>query len=156
MELITISFKLNSRPVAVVASPLQNLRDVLREQLDVLAVKAGCGQGGCGSCTVLLNGEPVVSCLTPIVNAQGQELTTLEGIGTFNKLHPLQQAFYDNFAAQCGYCTSGMITVAKALLDHNPHPTREQIVDALSGNVCRCTGYVPIIEAIEQVAGTGD
>ena len=86
------------------------------------------------------------------MNVQGQEITTLEGIGTFNKLHPLQQAFNDNFAAQCGYCTAGMITVAKALLDHNPHPTREQIVDALSGNVCRCTGYVPIIEAIQQVA----
>ncbi len=154
MELVTILFKLNNRPAAVVASPLANLRDVLREQLGMLAVKAGCGQGGCGSCTVLLNGEPVVSCLTPIVNVQGQEITTLEGIGTFNKLHPLQQAFYDNFAAQCGYCTAGMITVAKALLDHNPHPTREQIVDALSGNVCRCTGYVPIIEAIEEVAGS--
>ena len=152
MELITITFKLNNRPVAVVASPLANLRDVLREQLDVLAVKAGCGQGGCGSCTVLLNGEPVVSCLTPIVNVQGQEITTLEGIGTFNKLHPLQQAFYDNFAAQCGYCSSGMITVAKALLDHNPHPSRDEIVDALAGNVCRCTGYVPIIAAIEEVA----
>lgn len=152
MELVTISFKLNNRPAAVVASPLQNLRDVLREQLQVLAVKAGCGQGGCGSCTVLLNGEPVVSCLTPIVNVQGQEITTLEGIGTPKNLHPLQQAFYDNFAAQCGYCSSGMITVAKALLDRNPHPTREQIIDALAGNVCRCTGYVPIITAIEQVA----
>jgi carbon-monoxide dehydrogenase small subunit len=152
MELVTISFKLNGRPVAVVASPLENLRDVLREKLQVLTVKAGCGQGGCGSCTVLMNGEPVVSCLTPIVNAQGQEITTLEGIGTFNNLHPLQQAFYDNFAAQCGYCSSGMITVAKALLDHNPHPSREQIIDALAGNVCRCTGYVPIIQAIEQVA----
>jgi len=152
MDLVTISFNLNNRPVAVVAQPLQNLRDVLRDHLDVLAVKAGCGQGGCGSCTVLLNGEPVVSCLVPIVNVQGQEITTLEGIGTPMKMHPLQQAFYDNFAAQCGYCSSGMITVAKALLDHNPHPTREQIVDALSGNVCRCTGYVPIIEAIETVA----
>lgn len=152
MDLVTITFKLNNRPVAVVASPLQNLRDVLREQLQMMAVKAGCGQGGCGSCTVLLNGEPVVSCLTPVVNVQGQEIMTLEGIGTPNKLHPLQQAFYENFAAQCGYCSGGMITVAKALLDHNPHPTREQIVDALSGNVCRCTGYVPIIEAIETVA----
>jgi len=152
MDLVTITFKLNNRPVAVVAQPLQNLRDVLRENLDVLAVKAGCGQGGCGSCTVLVNGEPVVSCLLPIVNVQGQEITTLEGIGTPMKMHPLQQAFYDNFAAQCGYCSSGMITVAKALLDHNPHPTREQIVDALSGNVCRCTGYVPIVEAIESVA----
>ncbi|MCC7165705.1 MAG: (2Fe-2S)-binding protein [Anaerolineae bacterium] len=152
MNLVTITFKLNSRPVAVVSSPLQNLRDVLREQLQMLAVKAGCGQGGCGSCTVLLNGEPVVSCLTPIVNVQGQEITTLEGIGTPKHLHPLQQAFYDNFAAQCGYCSAGMITVAKALLDHNPHPTREEIIDALSGNVCRCTGYVPIINAIEEVA----
>lgn len=152
MDLVTISFKLNSRPVAVVSSPLQNLRDVLREQLQMLAVKAGCGQGGCGSCTVLLNGEPVVSCLTPIVNVQGQEITTLEGIGTPKHLHPLQQAFYENFAAQCGYCSAGMITVAKALLDHNPHPTREEIIDALSGNVCRCTGYVPIINAIEEVA----
>lgn len=152
MDLVTITFKLNNRPVAVVASPLRNLRDVLREQLQMMAVKAGCGQGGCGSCTVLLNGEPVVSCLTPVVNVQGQEITTLEGIGTPNKLHPLQQAFHDNFAAQCGYCSSGMITVAKALLDRNPHPTREQIVDALSGNVCRCTGYIPIIQAIEQVA----
>lgn len=152
MDLVTISFKLNSRPVAVVASPLANLRDVLREQLQVLAVKAGCGQGGCGSCTVLLNGEPVVACLTPIASVQGQEITTLEGIGTPKNLHPLQQAFYDNFAAQCGYCSSGMITVAKALLDHNPHPTHEQIIEALSGNVCRCTGYVPIVNAIESVA----
>ncbi|HZQ05924.1 MAG TPA: (2Fe-2S)-binding protein [Anaerolineae bacterium] len=152
MDDITISFKLNNRPVAVITSPLENLRDVLREQLQVMAVKAGCGQGGCGSCTVLLNGEPIVSCLMPIANVQGQEITTLEGIGTPMKLHPLQQAFYDNFAAQCGYCSSGMITVAKALLHHNPHPTRAQIVDALAGNVCRCTGYLPIIQAIEEVA----
>lgn len=155
MEPVTITFKLNNRPVAFVAPPLANLRDVLREQLQMLAVKAGCGQGGCGSCTVLLNGEPIVSCLTPVVNAQGQEITTLEGIGTPKHLHPLQQAFYDNFAAQCGYCSAGMLTVAKALLDHNPHPTREEIIDALSGNVCRCTGYVPIINAIEQIANSG-
>lgn len=152
MELVTISFKLNGRPVAVVAEPMENLRDVLREKLQVLSVKAGCGQGGCGSCTVLINGEPVVGCLTPVVNVQGQEITTLDGIGGINKLHPLQQAFYDNFASQCGYCSSGMITVAKALLDHNPHPSHDEIVDALAGNVCRCTGYVPIIEAIEEVA----
>ena len=152
MEMTTVSFKLNNRPLAVVASPLDNLRDVLRDKLQMYAVKAGCGQGGCGSCTVLLNGEPIVSCLTPVANVQGQDITTLEGIGTPMHMHPLQQTFYDNFAAQCGYCTSGMITVAKALLDHNPHPTREQIVEALSGNVCRCTGYLPIIEAIEQVA----
>lgn len=152
METLTVSFKLNSMPVAVIAKPLESLRDVLRERLQVHSVKAGCGQGGCGSCTVLLNGEPIASCCTPANVVEGQEVTTLEGIGTPLKLHPLQQAFYDNFAAQCGYCTPGMILVAKALLDHNPHPTREEIVGALSGNLCRCTGYIPIIAAIEQVA----
>ncbi len=152
MNLVTITFTLNSRPVAVVSNPLANLRDVLREKLQVLSVKAGCGQGGCGACTVLLNGEPIVACLMPIASVQGQAITTLEGIGTPLRLHPLQQSFYDHFAAQCGYCSPGMITVAKALLDHNPHPSRKEITDALAGNVCRCTGYVPIIQAIEQVA----
>ena len=154
--MVTVSFKLNGRPVAAVAGPVESLRDLLREKLQVHAVKAGCGQGGGGSCTVLLNGEPIVSCLTPAVVADGQEVTTLEGIGTPAKLHPLQEAFYDNFAAQCGYCTSGMITVAKALLDRNPHPAREEIVEALSGNVCRCTGYVPIIAAIQAAAAKMD
>ena len=150
--MMTVSFKLNGKPVAAIAGPVESLRDVLREKLQVHSVKAGCGQGGCGSCTVLLNGEPVVSCLTPAVVVDGQAITTLDGIGTPAKLHTLQEAFYDNFAAQCGYCTSGMITVAKALLDHNPHPTREDIVEALAGNVCRCTGYVPIITAIQDAA----
>jgi carbon-monoxide dehydrogenase small subunit len=152
----TVSFRLNSRPVAAIAGPVESLRDVLREKLQVHAVKAGCGQGGCGSCTVLINGQPVVSCLTPAVVAEGQDITTLNGIGTPAKLHPLQAAFYDNFAAQCGYCTSGMITVAKALLDHNPHPSREEIVEALAGNVCRCTGYVSIIAAIQEAAARID
>ncbi len=152
METLTVSFKLNGRPVAAIVKPLESLRDVLRERLQVHSVKAGCGQGGCGSCTVLLNGDPVASCCTPASVVEGQEITTLEGIGTPLKLHPLQQAFYDNFAAQCGYCTPGMILVAKALLDHNPHPRREEIVEALSGNLCRCTGYVPIIAAIDEVA----
>jgi len=150
--MVTVSFNLNGRPVAAIARPVESLRDLLREKLQVHAVKAGCGQGGCGSCTVLLNGEPIVSCLTPAVVADGQEVTTLEGIGTPAKLHPLQEAFHDNFAAQCGYCTSGMITVAKALLGHNPRPSREEIVEALAGNVCRCTGYVPIIAAIQEAA----
>lgn len=154
--MVTLSFMLNGRPVAAVAEPAESLRDLLREKLHVTTVKAGCGQGGCGSCTVLLNGQPVVSCLTLAVVADGQQVTTLEGIGTAAKLHPLQTAFYDQFAAQCGYCTSGMITVAKALLDHNPHPTRAEIVTALSGNVCRCTGYVPIIAAIEAAAQPGE
>ena len=150
--MLTVSFTLNGRPVAALAGPVESLRDLLREKLHVTTVKAGCGQGGCGSCTVLLNGEPVVACLTPAVVADGQAVTTLAGIGAPGKLHPLQAAFHEQFAAQCGYCTSGMITVAKALLDRNPHPTRADIVAALSGNVCRCTGYVPIIAAIEAAA----
>lgn len=152
MEIVTISFKLNGRPVAVIVNPLENLRDVLRDKLHMTAVKAGCGQGGCGSCTVLLNGEPVTSCLTPAATVGGQEITTLEGIGTPAKLHPLQKSFYEHYATQCGYCTPGMIVVSKALLDHNPHPTRDEIAEALAGNVCRCTGYLPIIEAIEEAA----
>lgn len=152
MNTETLSFTLNGRPTAVLVGPTESLRDVLREKLQKTSVKAGCGQGGCGSCTVLLNGEPIVSCLTLAATVEGQDIITLEGIGTPIKLHPLQEAFYDNFAAQCGYCSSGMVTVAKALLDHNPHPTHQEIVEALAGNVCRCTGYLPIIAAIEQVA----
>jgi carbon-monoxide dehydrogenase small subunit len=148
----TVSFKLNGKPVAAVAGPVESLRDVLREKLQVRSVKAGCGQGGCGSCTVLMNGDPIVSCLMSAPVAEGQEITTLDGIGTPTALHPLQQAFYDNFAAQCGYCTSGMITVAKALLDRTPHPTREEIVEALAGNLCRCTGYISIVRAIQDAA----
>lgn len=152
MELQTLTFKLNGRTVAAVVEPLESLRDVLREKLQVTSVKAGCGQGGCGSCTVLLNGEPIVSCCTPAVVVQDQEITTVEGVGRPQHLHPLQQAFYDEFATQCGFCTPGMLLVSKALLDHDPHPTREAIVEALEGNVCRCTGYLPIIKAVQQAA----
>ncbi len=152
MDMTTISFKLNGRPVAAVVKPLESLRDVLRDKLQTTSVKAGCSQGGCGSCTVLLNGEPIVSCSTLAVVADGQEVTTIEGVGTPFHLHPLQQAFYDQFATQCGFCTPGMLLVAKALLDHNPYPTHDEIVEALSGNVCRCTGYKPIIAAIRETA----
>jgi len=148
----TVSFTLNGKPVAAMVGPVDSLRDVLREKLHVYSVKAGCGQGGCGSCTVLVSGDPIVSCLMPARVAEGLEIITLEGIGTPAQLHPLQQAFYDNFAAQCGFCTAGMITVAKALLDRNAHPTREEIVEALAGNLCRCTGYLPIISAVQDAA----
>lgn len=150
--MLTVSFTLNGKSVAAFVRPLESLRDVLRERLQVHTVKAGCGQGGCGSCTVLLNGEPIVSCLMPAVVAEGQAVTTLEGIGTPANLHPLQEAFHNHFAAQCGYCAPGMITVAKALLDRNPRPTRHEVVEALGGNVCRCTGYLPIIAAIQEAA----
>ncbi len=145
-----VAFKLNGREVEVMVKPLTTLQTVLREQLHYTAAKTGCRQGGCGSCTVLVDGEPVMSCLLPVENIAGQEVLTLEGLTPHDGLHPIQQAFVDHFAVQCGYCTSGMIMVAKALLDHNPTPTRPEIVDALSGNFCRCTGYQPIIDAVEE------
>jgi carbon-monoxide dehydrogenase small subunit len=152
MEIVTVTFTLNGRPTALAVTPLTTLRSALREHLHLHATKAGCGQGGCSSCTVLVDGQPTLSCLLPVALVEGQEVTTLEGIGTPGRLHPLQQAFYDNFAAQCGYCTAGMIVAAKALLDRNPRPTRDEIARALSGNLCRCTGYVPILDAVEDAA----
>ena len=148
----TVTFKLNGKTTALAAEPLTTLRTALREYLHLHATKAGCGQGGCGSCTVLVNGAPTLSCLLPLALVQGQSVTTLEGIGVPGHLHPLQEAFYDHFAAQCGYCSSGMILAAKALLDRNPQPSREEIAGALCGNLCRCTGYTPILDAIEDAA----
>jgi carbon-monoxide dehydrogenase small subunit len=148
-----VTFMLNGREVETIVKPLMTLQTLLREELGYTATKTGCRQGGCGSCTVLVNGEPMLSCLLPVEDVEGQAVTTLEGIASTGGLHPLQQAFFDNYAIQCGYCTPGQIMVAKALLDRNPHPTREQIVEALSGNLCRCTGYAPIIQAVEDAAG---
>jgi carbon-monoxide dehydrogenase small subunit len=147
-----ISFTLNGREVEAMIKPLTTLQTLLREQLDLTATKTGCKQGGCGSCTVLVNDEPMLSCLLPAEDVAGQAITTLEGITPTGELHPLQAAFFDNFAIQCGYCSPGMIVVAKALLDRNPSPTREEIIHALTGNICRCTGYEPIIKAVEDAA----
>lgn len=152
MPATIVSFVLNGRPTEVMVRPMMTLQTVLREVLGYTATKAGCKQGGCGSCTVLVNGEPMVSCLLPVEDVAGQEVTTLEGITPVEGLHPLQQAFFENFAVQCGYCTPGMIMVAKALLDRNPHPDRQTIIEALAGNYCRCTGYEPIIRAVEDAA----
>jgi carbon-monoxide dehydrogenase small subunit len=149
---ITVTFKLNGKNTALAAEPLTTLRTALREHLRLPATKAGCGQGGCGSCTVLVDGEPALACLLPLALVEGQSVTTLEGIGAPGRLHPLQEAFYDHFAAQCGYCTSGMIMAAKALLDRSPRPGREEIAAALCGNLCRCTGYTPILDAVEDAA----
>jgi carbon-monoxide dehydrogenase small subunit len=148
-----ISFTLNGREIEVlVKQPLMTLQTLLREELEYTATKAGCRQGGCGSCTVLVNGEPMASCLLPVQDVAGQEVTTLEGITPEPGLHPLQEAFFENFAIQCGYCSPGMIMVSKALLDRNPHPSRQEIIEALTGNLCRCTGYEPIIRAVEDAA----
>lgn len=148
-----VEFRLNGREVEVLVKPLTTVQTVLREQLGYTATKSGCKQGGCGSCTVLVNGQPMMSCLLPAEDIAGQDVLTLEGLTPYDGLHPLQQAFVDNYAAQCGYCTSGMIMVGKALLDANPQPLRDEIVDALAGNYCRCTAYEPIIRAIEDAAG---
>ncbi len=147
-----ISFTLNGREIEVMVKPLTTLQSLLRQQLNLTATKSGCRQGGCGSCTVLLNGQPVLSCLLPVEDVAGQQVTTLEGLAQDSGLHPLQQAFFDEYAIQCGYCTPGMIMTSKALLDQSPKPSREQIIDALTGNYCRCTGYEPIVRAVQEAA----
>jgi carbon-monoxide dehydrogenase small subunit len=132
--------------------PLTTLQRVLRDQLGYTATKSGCRQGGCGSCTVLVNGQPMMSCLLPAEEIEGQSVLTLEGLTENGNLHPIQEAFFEKFAIQCGYCTPGMIMVSKALLDENPKPTRDDIVAALTGNYCRCTGYEPIIQAVADAS----
>ncbi len=147
-----VSFTLNGRHVDVIVNSFSTLQTLLREQLGFTATKAGCKQGGCGSCTVLVNGESMLSCLLPVEDVAGQEVTTLEGITPLEGLHPLQETFLEHLATQCGYCTPGMIVTSKALLDRNPNPSREEIIKALTGNVCRCTGYEPIIKAVQDAA----
>jgi carbon-monoxide dehydrogenase small subunit len=147
-----VSFTLNGQAIEALVKPLTTLQTVLREQLAYTGTKIGCRQGGCGSCTVLVNGQAMLSCLLPAEDVAGQEIITVEGVTPLEGLHPIQQAFLDNFATQCGYCTPGMILVTKALLEQHPTPSHEQILEALSGNVCRCTGYEPIIRAVQDAA----
>ena len=134
------------------SSPLTSLLDVLREELGVTSPKAGCEQGGCGACTVLVDGEPRRSCLLPVGAVAGAEVTTVEGLGTPEKLAAVQQAFTHHYAAQCGFCTAGMMLAAHAYVEHGGSDDHEQIADALGGHVCRCTGYVKIIEAVAALA----
>jgi carbon-monoxide dehydrogenase small subunit len=141
-------FSLNGRPTEVMAGPLATVSHVLREQLGLRAAKTGCRQGGCGSCTVMVDGELALSCLLPVANVAGRSVTTLEGWSD----DPLQRVFHERFAVQCGFCAPGMLMAARALLDRNPSPSREEIAEALVGNVCRCTGYESIIDAIAEVA----
>jgi carbon-monoxide dehydrogenase small subunit len=148
-----VTFTLNGRETEVMVKPLTTLAKALREKLGYTATKCGCYEGNCGSCTVIVNGEPVLSCILPVEDVEGQSVLTLEGITPHDGLHPLQQAFFENYAVQCGFCTPGMIMIGKALLDKNPNPSREEIAEAMSGNLCRCTGYDPIIAAVQQVAG---
>jgi aerobic-type carbon monoxide dehydrogenase small subunit (CoxS/CutS family) len=146
MEALTM--KLNGEEETVHIKPDAMLLDVLRDELGLMGTKEACGRGECGACTVLLEGEPVTSCLVPAFKAQGREVMTVEGLASAGELHPLQKAFIEHGAVQCGYCTPGMLMSAKALLDRNPNPTEEEIKEAISGNLCRCTGYVNIVQAI--------
>jgi aerobic carbon-monoxide dehydrogenase small subunit len=136
----------------VQSPPLASLLYTLREELDVTSPKAGCQQGGCGACTVLVDGEARRSCLLPLAALEGASITTVEGLGDPDDLSPVQAAFDEHYAAQCGFCTSGFVLAATALLERKPEATREDVLEALSGHVCRCTGYVKIVEAVEAAA----
>jgi len=147
-----LQLKVNGRLYEMVVEPWKSLASVLRENLGLTGVKVTCNTGNCGSCTVLLDGRAVKSCLMLAPQAEGKEITTIEGLAAGDRLHRLQEAFIDHFAVQCGYCTPGMILAAKALLDENPAPTEEEVKRALTGNLCRCTGYINIIEAVLAAA----
>lgn len=147
-----ISFTVNGKLVTVEAHSMERLLDVLREKLDLTGTKEGCGEGECGACSVLLNGELVNSCLIPVAQAEGQSLLTIEGIAKGSELHPVQKSFLHHGGAQCGICTPGMVLASIALLEKNPKPSREQIKEALAGNLCRCTGYMKIFDSVEKAA----
>jgi carbon-monoxide dehydrogenase small subunit len=150
-----VQFGLNGADRAVFVDDGQNLLDVLRRGIGDFAPKYGCGQGTCGVCTVLIDGEPHLACLTLAETCEGRRIQTASGLAAGPELHPLQKAFMDHFAAQCGFCTPGMLMAAKALLDRNPQPSRADVVEAIGGNICRCTGYEPIINAILAAAAAG-
>lgn len=151
-----LSFTLNDDPVEVVVNDNMTLLDLLRDKLGLTGTKKGCEQGECGACTVMLDGLPVNSCCTLAVECEGRNVVTVEGIAKGGKLHPIQKQFIEKWALQCGYCTPGMSMSAKALLDHNPHPTELEIREAIEGNLCRCTGYAKIVEAIQAAAAEMD
>lgn len=147
-----VSMKVNGESKSARVPAEITLLEFIRDVLGLKGTKEGCGEGDCGACTVLMDGQPVNSCLILALQAQGAEILTIEGLGAPGQLHPLQEAFVAAGAVQCGYCTPGMLLSAKALLDRNAHPSREEIRTALSGNLCRCTGYQKIISAVEQAA----
>jgi aerobic-type carbon monoxide dehydrogenase small subunit (CoxS/CutS family) len=149
MQTQIIKLIVNGYPYEVIGAPQATLLEVLRDQLDLTGTKCGCGAGECGTCTVLIDGQPRLSCLTLAITAREKNILTIEGLAKGSVLHPIQKAFIDCGAIQCGFCTPGMILSAKALLDWNPNPTREEIKVALSGNLCRCTGYIKIIDAVQ-------
>ena len=151
----TLSCTVNGDLRTLTAPPIKRLLDVLREDLRLTGTKEGCGEGECGSCSVLLNGELVHSCLVPFVHIESAAICTIEGVNTKGRLHPVQQCFLEEGGAQCGICTPGMILATQHLLDRHPQPTLLQIQEGLGGNLCRCTGYMRIFAAVEKAAGSG-
>ena len=148
----TLELTVNGVGYKVEVEASTNLLEVLRDKLGITSPKVGCETGDCGTCSVIMNGKLVKSCITNALMAQGADVLTVEGLGRPGELHPLQKAFHEYYAAQCGFCTPGMILAAKALLDENPNPTRDEVKEYLSGNLCRCTGYVKIVDAVMAVA----
>jgi carbon-monoxide dehydrogenase small subunit len=152
----TIKFILNGEPVELEIEPHLTLLQLLRDKLELTGTKEGCGMGECGACTVLLDGKTVNSCIFPAPEVEGRKVTTIEGLtDPQGNLHPIQKAFVEHGAVQCGFCTPGMVLSAKALLDENPKPSEEEIRHGIAGNLCRCTGYLQIIQAIKAVSGKG-
>jgi aerobic carbon-monoxide dehydrogenase small subunit len=152
---VNISFTINGEPVTVDAHPMARLLDVIRQQLRLTGTKEGCGEGECGACSVLIDGELVNSCLTPVIQVEGASVTTIEGVATGDQLDAVQEAFIAHGGAQCGICTPGMVLAAVSLRDRNPHPSDDDIRTALAGNLCRCTGYMKIFEAVRRsIAGS--
>jgi carbon-monoxide dehydrogenase small subunit len=152
MEMKDIKFIVNGRTYELRIQPWRTLLEVIREDLKLTGTKEGCGQGECGSCTVIMGGKTVNSCLVPAAEADGQEIITIEGLADGENLHPIQDAFVEHAGMQCGFCTSGMIMSAKALLDLNPNPSLDEIKEGIAGNFCRCTGYTKIVESISAAA----
>ncbi|GAB6908346.1 Nicotinate dehydrogenase small FeS subunit [Desulfosarcina cetonica] len=152
METVNVTLRINNELTTLQVKPNETLLETLRERLDLTGAKASCGMGSCGACTVEVNGMPLRSCIALTVEMDGAEINTVEGLKEEEKLHPLQESFMEEGAVQCGFCTSGMIMTAKTLLDRNAAPTKEEIIKALSSNVCRCTGYKKIVTAVEQAA----
>jgi carbon-monoxide dehydrogenase small subunit len=148
-----IRFEVNGAAREVDAPPMKRALDVLREDLRLTGTKEGCGEGECGACSIIIDGEVINSCLVPVCQVEGARVTTVEGLARAGGLDSLQQAFLEFGGAQCGICTPGMLIAARALLDANSRPTRDEIKEAIAGNLCRCTGYAKIIDAIEQAAG---
>jgi carbon-monoxide dehydrogenase small subunit len=151
---VTVNFTVNGKKKTVTTDPGRSLLEVLREELDLTGTKYGCGEGRCGACTVIMDGERVLSCVMPVAQADKKSITTIEGLADGDSLHPVQEAFLAEGAIQCGYCTPGMIMTTAAMLEKNPHPTDEEITTAMNVNMCRCNGYTKILNAVRR-AGKG-